>query len=85
MGSDRSVVFKDAHIYKKIKGFGKITIGNHKVAGGMYENTSSNALVFNERPMHNELMNFGNRTGIAMTRMVCSGILFMAEPHCFWN
>jgi len=64
MGADRSVVFKDAHIYKKIKGFGKIFVGNNKVAGGMYENTSSNAIVFNERPMHNEIMNFGNRTGI---------------------
>ena len=33
MGADRSVVFKDAHIYKKIKGFGKIFVGNNKVAG----------------------------------------------------
>ena len=28
--ADRTVVFKDALIYKKIKGFGKITVGNHR-------------------------------------------------------
>ncbi len=83
MGSDRSVVFKDAHIYKKIKGFGKITIGNHKVAGGMYENTSSNALVFNERPMHNELMNFGNRTGIGYDTNGVFGNTFHGRASLF--
>ena len=50
------VSIKDALIYKKIKGFGKLTLGNQKVAAGLYENTSSNNLIFMERPMHNETM-----------------------------
>ena len=62
--SDRTVVFKDALIYKKIKGFGTITVGNQKAAAGLYENTSSNNLIFMERPMHNEMFNLGHRTGI---------------------
>ena len=59
--SNRTVGIKDALIYKKIKGFGKLTLGNQKVAAGLYENTSSNNLIFMERPMHNETMNFGHR------------------------
>lgn len=62
--SDRTVVFKDALIYKKMKGLGKLTFGNQKAAAGLYENTSSNNLIFMERPMHNETMNFGHRAGI---------------------
>lgn len=62
--SDRKVVFKDALIYKKWKGVGKFTFGNQKAAAGLYENTSSNNLIFMERPMHNEVMNFGHRAGI---------------------
>ena len=62
--SDRTVVFKDALIYKKMKGMGKLTFGNQKAAAGLYENTSSNNLIFMERPMHNETMNFGHRAGI---------------------
>ena len=58
------IVFKDAFISKKIKGLGKIMVGNVKAAAGMYENTSSNALVFMERPMVNELANLGHRTGL---------------------
>ena len=61
--SNRTVSIKDALIYKKIKGFGKLTLGNQKVAAGLYENTSSNNLIFMERPMHNETMNFGHRAG----------------------
>ena len=57
-------VIKDALIYKKaFKGFGKIDFGNAKSAGGLYENTSSNNLIFMERPMYNETMNFGHRAG----------------------
>ena len=33
--SDRTVVFKDALIYKKIKGLGKVTFGNQKAAAGL--------------------------------------------------
>ena len=61
---DMQVIFKDALIYKKIKGFGKFTFGNQKAAAGLYENTSSNNLLFMERPMHNDMMNFGHRSGI---------------------
>ena len=49
----------------------------------MYENTSSNAIVFNERPMHNEIMNFGNRTGITYDTDGVFGNVFMAECHFF--
>jgi phosphate-selective porin len=60
----KGVDVKDAIISKKIKGFGKISVGNQKAAAGMWENTSSNSLLFMERPMHNEAMNWGHRTGI---------------------
>ena len=32
-----------------IKGFGKLTFGNQKAAAGLYENTSSNNLIFMEQ------------------------------------
>ncbi|MAJ14953.1 MAG: hypothetical protein CMN44_08350 [SAR116 cluster bacterium] len=60
----KGVDVKDAIISKKLKGVGKISVGNQKAAAGMWENTSSNSLLFMERPMHNEAMNWGHRTGI---------------------
>ena len=81
--SDRTVVFKDALIYKKIKGFGKITVGNQKVAAGLYENTSSNNLVFMERPMHNETMNFGHRAGISYDTSGALGDRFHLKATMF--
>ena len=48
----------------KIKGIGKISIGNVKSAGGMWENTSSNSLLFMERPMYNEAANLAHRMGV---------------------
>jgi phosphate-selective porin OprO and OprP len=60
----KGVDVKDAIISKKLKGFGKVMVGNQKAAAGMWENTSSNSLLFMERPMHNEAMNWGHRTGI---------------------
>lgn len=81
--ADRTVVFKDALIYKKIKGFGKITVGNQKVAAGLYENTSSNNLVFMERPMHNETMNFGHRAGISYDTSGALGDRFHLKATMF--
>ena len=60
----KGVDVKDALIYKKIKGFGKLTVGNAKSAGGMWENTSSNSILFMERPMYNEAANLAHRAGI---------------------
>mgnify|MGYP001162828310 FL=1 len=60
----KGVDVKDALIYKKIKGFGKLSIGNVKSAGGLWENTSSNSILFMERPMYNEAANLAHRAGI---------------------
>ena len=60
----KGVDVKDALIYKKIKGFGQLTAGNAKSAGGMWENTSSNSILFMERPMYNEAANLAHRAGI---------------------
>ena len=60
----KGVDVKDALIYKGIKRIGKISIGNVKSAGGMWENTSSNSLLFMERPMYNEAANLAHRWGI---------------------
>ena len=46
-----------------MKGLGKLTFGNQKWLLD-FENTSFNNLIFMERPMHNETMNFGHRAGI---------------------
>ena len=59
----RDLTFKDLFISKAFKGLGTVFIGNHKAAGGLHESTSSNNLMF-QRPHHNEMMNFGHRTGI---------------------
>jgi len=81
--SDRTVVFKDALIYKKIKGIGKLTFGNQKAAAGLYENTSSNNLIFMERPMHNETMNFGHRAGIGYDTSGAFGKRFHLKATLF--
>ena len=81
--SDRTVVFKDALIYKKMKGFGKLTFGNQKAAAGLYENTSSNNLIFMERPMHNENMNFGHRAGIGYDTSGAFGKRFHLKATLF--
>ncbi len=54
----------DALIYKNINGIGKFSFGNVKSAGGLWENTSSNNLLFMERPMYNEAANLAHRAGI---------------------
>ena len=81
--SDRTVSIKDALIYKKIKGFGKLTLGNQKVAAGLYENTSSNNLIFMERPMHNETMNFGHRAGFGYDTSGAFGDKFHLKANIF--
>ena len=60
----KGVDVKDALIYKSIKGGGKFSFGNVKSAGGFWENTSSNSLLFMERPMYNEAANLAHRAGI---------------------
>ena len=60
----RNVAIKDAFITKSVKGFGKIMVGNVKSGQGLYENTSSNNLIYMERPLHNEMMNLSQRMGI---------------------
>jgi len=62
--SGKGVDVKDALIYKSIKGIGKFSFGNVKSAGGFWENTSSNSLLFMERPMYNEAANLAHRAGI---------------------
>ena len=81
--SDRTVGLRDALIYKKIKGFGKITVGNQKVAAGLYENTSSNNLIFMERSMHNETMNFGHRAGFGYDTSGAFGDRFHLKATIF--
>ncbi|MFL2679377.1 MAG: OprO/OprP family phosphate-selective porin [Alphaproteobacteria bacterium] len=81
--ADRTVIFKDALIYKGIKGFGKLTFGNQKAAAGLYENTSSNNLIFMERPMHNETMNFGHRAGIGYDTSGAFGKRFHLKATLF--
>ena len=60
----KGVDVKDAYISKAFKGFGKLYFGNAKSAGGMWENTSSNSILFMERPMYNEAANLAHRAGI---------------------
>ena len=60
----KGVDVKDAFISKKIKGIGTFKFGNAKSAGGMWENTSSNSLLFMERPMYNEVANLAHRMGV---------------------
>lgn len=62
--SGKGVDVKDALISKKLKGIGKLSFGNVKSAGGMWENTSSNSILFMERPMYNETANLAHRSGI---------------------
>jgi phosphate-selective porin len=81
--ADRTVIFKDALISKSIKGFGKLTFGNQKAAAGLYENTSSNNLIFMERPMHNETMNFGHRAGIGYDTAGAFGSRFHLKATLF--
>ncbi len=81
--ADRTVVFKDALIYKKMKGLGKVTFGNQKAAAGLYENTSSNNLIFMERPMHNENMNFGHRAGLGYDTSGAFGKKFHLKATLF--
>ena len=60
----KGVDVKDAYISKAFKGFGKLYFGNAKSAGGMWENTSSNSILFMERPMYNEAANLAHRAGL---------------------
>tara|TARA_B100000524_G_scaffold240414_1_gene128402 strand:+ start:12542 stop:13924 length:1383 start_codon:yes stop_codon:yes gene_type:complete len=60
----KGVDVKDAFISKKIKGIGSFKFGNAKTAGGMWENTSSNSLLWMERPMYNEVANLAHRMGV---------------------
>ena len=60
----KGVDVKDAYISKAFKGFGTLYFGNAKSAGGMWENTSSNSILFMERPMYNEAANLAHRAGL---------------------
>ena len=79
----RSVVMKDTFIAKSIKGFGKLFFGNVKSGQGLYENTSSNNLIFMERPLHNEMMNFAQRLGIVYDTSGALGDQFHAKIGIF--
>ena len=79
----RNVVIKDAFISKSIKGFGKLSFGNVKSGQGLYENTSSNNLIFMERPLHNEMMNFAQRMGIVYDTSGALGDQFHAKMGIF--
>lgn len=81
--ADRKVIVKDALMYKKIKNVGKFTFGNQKAAAGLYENTSSNNLMFMERPMHNEVMNLGHRSGIGYDTSGAFGKYFHLKTTLF--
>ena len=57
-------------ISKAFKGFGKLYFGNAKSAGGMWENTSSNSILFMERPMYNEAANLAIELVCTMIHLV---------------
>jgi phosphate-selective porin len=79
----RNVVIKDAFISKSIKGVGKFSFGNVKSGQGLYENTSSNNLIYMERPLHNEMMNFAQRMGIVYDTSGALGKQFHAKMGIF--
>ena len=68
---------------KALKESVNFLFGNVKSGQGLYENTSSNNLIFMERPLHNEMMNFAQRMGIVYDTSGALGDQFHAKMGIF--